>query len=348
MTPAGGGAITRAAVVGTTAWGTTLAILLARNAVPTLLLARDAAEAARIAATRRNERRLPGSELPAAVEVSADAGALASAQLVCFAVPSTALAENARAVAERIASDATLLSGTKGIDRDGRRMSELLAEVLPGHAVAALSGPNLSRELAAGLPGTTVIASRAASLEAVRRAFHSTHFRVYTTADIVGVEMGGALKNVIAIAGGMADALALGDNAKAAILTRGLAEMTRLGVAAGAEALTFQGLAGVGDLMATAYSPLSRNRRLGELIGGGMPLPRALETLAATAEGASTVPAALQLARRLGVKMPITEALDAVLAGALTPRDAVSGLMEREPTSERPAPDTSAARERPR
>jgi glycerol-3-phosphate dehydrogenase (NAD(P)+) len=169
---------------------------------------------------------------------------------------------------------------------------------------------------------------------ALRIAFHSNSFRVYSSTDLVGVELGGALKNVIAIAGGIVDALGYGDNAKAAILTRGLAEMTRLGVAAGAEALTFQGLAGVGDLIASAYSPLARNRRLGELLGRGVALEAALAELDGTAEGAVTTPAALALAGRLGVEMPIAEGLAAILAGRLSPEEAVRALMERLPKPE--------------
>ena len=325
----------RAAVVGSTAWGTTLAILLARNAVPTTLLVRDAAEEATLTRDRENARRLPGVRFPDAIEVSARPAALAEAELICLAVPSRTFAANARAIAPHVPAHATLLSGTKGIDLDsGRRMSELLRELLPGRPVTALSGPNLSRELAGGLPGSTVIAGASGPPEGVRAAFHSEAFRVYTSADIIGVELGGALKNVIAIAAGMVDALEYGDNAKAGVIIRGLAEITRLGVAAGADPLTFQGLAGAGDLIATAYSSLSRNRRLGELVGDGATLEQALDALDGTAEGATTIPAALRLADGLGVDMPVTAGLSAVLFGGVAPRDAVQALMEREPKPE--------------
>jgi glycerol-3-phosphate dehydrogenase (NAD(P)+) len=185
------------------------------------------------------------------------------------------------------------------------------------------------------MPGSTVIASATAPLGALRDAFHTELFRVYTSEDIVGVEFGGALKNVIAIAAGMVDTFGYGDNAKAAIMTRGLAEMTRLGVAAGADPLTFQGLAGVGDLIATAYSPLSRNRRLGALLAEGRPLNDALAVIGETAEGATTIPAALRLAQRLDVELPVTEGLYGILYEGLSPVTAVQALMTREPKDER-------------
>ncbi|MEE8337224.1 MAG: NAD(P)H-dependent glycerol-3-phosphate dehydrogenase [Dehalococcoidia bacterium] len=327
--------IQHAAVIGPTAWGTTLAILLARNAVPTTLFARSEDEAERLHEARENTKRLPGVAFPDALEVSADPSQLERAQLVTIAVPSRSFAANLEQTAAHFAAGATVVSATKGLElASGRRMSELLAAAAPQCAVAVLSGPNLSAELAAGLPGTTVLASTDAPLDAVRAAFHSGSFRVYTSNDVVGVELGGALKNVIAIAAGAAEALGLGDNAKAAIVTRGLAEITRLGVAAGADALTFQGLAGIGDLAATAFSPLSRNRRLGALTAGGATLEQARAQLDGIAEGADTIPAALTLAARLGVEMPITEALRGVLFEGVPFAEAVATLMEREPTSE--------------
>ncbi len=327
--------IRRAAVVGATAWGTTLAILLARNGLDATLLARTPAEAAALESAREHVGRLPGVRFPEALHVRGEHAALAGAELVCFAVPAQTLAANAAALAGAVPAHATLLSAAKGIEiESGLRMSQLLAHALPGRPVAALSGPNLSREVAAGLPGTTVIASRDAPLEALRAAFHSAAFRVYTSEDIVGVEFGGALKNVIAIAAGMVDAFGYGDNAKAAIITRGLAEMTRLSVAAGADPLTMQGLAGVGDLIASSYSPLARNRRLGELLAGGHSLAEALQQVGGTAEGAATTPAALRLARSLGVELPIAEGLHGILFGGVTPLAAVTALLQRDPKPE--------------
>jgi len=329
------GGTARAAVIGTTAWGTTLAILLGRNGIPTTLVARDSAEASALERARAHPSRLPGVAFPPALTVSAEDRALAEAELVVLGVPSSTMSDNLVRYAPAIRPDAMIVSATKGIDlTSGLRMSELIAAALPGRGLAVLSGPNLSREVAAGLPGTTVVASRDARASRLRAAFHSSSFRVYASDDVVGVELGGALKNIVAVAGGITDALAYGDNAKAAVITRGLAEITRLGVACGADPLTFQGLAGVGDAVASSYSRLSRNRRLGELIGGGATLEAALATIGETAEAARTIPAALLLASRHGVELPITQALRAILDGELSARAAVEVLLEREPTSE--------------
>ncbi len=326
--------IRRAAVVGATGWGVTLAILLARNGVSVTLLARSDEEAARLRSAGGHDR-LPGVAFPAGLAISAGHAALEAADLICFVVPAQTMAENAAAVAACVPPSTPLLSCSKGIESEsGRRMTEVLAAQLPGRPLAALSGPNLSREVAAGLPGATVIASADRSLDAIRAAFHSASFRVYTSHDVVGVEFGGALKNIIAIAAGMVDAFGFGDNAKGALIARGLAEMSRLGVAAGAERLTFQGLAGVGDLMASSYSPLARNRRLGELIGGGATRTDALASIGETVEGVTTTPAALRLAARLGVELPIAEALQAILDGEISPQEAMAALLGRDPMAE--------------
>ncbi|RLT26252.1 MAG: NAD(P)-dependent glycerol-3-phosphate dehydrogenase [Chloroflexi bacterium] len=325
-----------AAVIGSTAWGTTLALLLARNGLEVTLFTRTPQEAAEIETTRQNTRRLPGIELPELLHATSDAAALEATGLVVIGTPAQTVAANLEPLVAHIASDATVLSASKGIEiSTGRRMSEVIYDALPGRPVAALSGPNLSREVSAGLPGTTVIASADASLDDLSAAFHGPTFRVYTTEDIVGVELGGALKNIFAIVGGMVDAFGYGDNAKGAILTRGLAEMTRLGVAAGADPLTFQGLAGVGDLMASAYSKLSRNHRLGELLGRGTSLADAVAEIGEAVEGAATTTAALGLAARYGVEMPITQGLHAIMHEGQSPEDAVRALLQREPRPER-------------
>ena len=324
-----------AVVVGATAWGTTLAVHLARNGQPTTLLARNAEEATALRAARSNERRLPGVMFPPLLEVTHDPSALEHAGLIAFVVPSRTLEANARAIARHVPVGSVVLSAVKGIEvATGRRMSEILRDALPGCPVAVLSGPNLSREVASSLPGSTVVASDDADLDALRDAFHSSSLRVYTSEDVVGVEMGGALKNVIAIAAGMVDSLGFGNNAKGAILTRGLAEMTRLGVAVGADPLTFQGLAGMGDLIATSYSPLSRNRRLGELVADGSTLEGALAALGETAEGATTIEAARALAAKHGVEMPITDGLHRILYEGQAPLHAIQELMSREPRAE--------------
>ena len=326
--------IRRAAVVGATGWGVTIAILLANNGVSVTLLTRSEEEAARLRGDGRHAR-LPDVAFPPGLVISADLAALEAADLICFVVPAQTMAANAAAVAAHVPPSTPLLSCSKGIEiESGRRMTEVLADELPGRPLAALSGPNLSREVSAGLPGATVIASADPSLEGIRAAFHSASFRVYTSGDVVGVEFGGALKNIIAIAAGMADAFDFGDNAKAALIARGLAEISRLGVAAGADPLSFQGLAGVGDLMATSYSPLSRNRRLGELIGGGVSPTDALATIGETVEGVATTPAALRLAAPLGVELPIASALQAILEGRISPQEAMVALLGRDPMAE--------------
>jgi glycerol-3-phosphate dehydrogenase (NAD(P)+) len=327
--------IQTAAVVGATGWGTTLAILLARSGVRVTLLTRSMEEAANINLDGEHRKRLPGTSFPSGLIVSGDPRALETAELVCFVVPAQTMAENIAVVAPHVSPSALLLSGSKGIEAEtGRRMTQILSALLPDRPVAALSGPNLSREVAAGLPATTVIASSHTSVNAIRSAFHSAIFRVYTSTDVIGVEFGGALKNVIAIAAGMVDALDAGDNAKAAVVTRGLAEISRVGVAAGADPLTFQGLAGVGDLVATAYSPLSRNRRFGRLIGDGIPIDEALATIGEAVEGVSTTDAALRLASGLNVDLPIASALQAILRKDVAPQDAVSELLGRDPKAE--------------
>lgn len=324
-----------AVVVGATAWGTTLAVHLARNGQTVTLLARDAAEASALQSVRTNDRRLPGVIFPERLDVSSDLACVEEAELVCLVVPSRTLEANTASVAGHLRPGATLLSAVKGIERGtGRRMSQVITDTAPGHPIAVLSGPNLSREVAAGLPGSTVIASHDGPLAALRTAFHSTSLRVYTSEDVIGVEMGGALKNVIAIAAGMVDALGFGDNGKAALLTRGLAEMARLGVAVGADPRTFQGLAGMGDLVATSYSQLSRNRRLGELVAGGASLEAALGALGETAEGATTIEAARMLAGRLSISLPITDGLHRVLYEGLPPLKAMEALMARDPGPE--------------
>ena len=323
-------------VVGATAWGTTLAIHLARNGQPTTLLARTPEEAAALAAGRTNMGHLAGVPFPESLAVAGTPEAVAEADLLCLVVPSRTLAANVSAVAASVAADAVVLSAVKGLEQGtGRRMTEVIEDGLPGRPLAVLSGPNLSREVAEGLPGSTVIASAHGQRDQLRGAFHSSSLRVYTSTDTVGVEMGGALKNVMAIAAGIVDALGFGNNAKAAILTRGLAEITRLGVAAGADPLTFQGLAGMGDLVATSYSPLSRNRRLGELIGSGSGVADALTAIGETAEGATTIEAARALAARLGVDTPITDGLHRVLYEGLHPLRAMEALMARDPREER-------------
>jgi len=324
--------MTRAAVVGTTSWGTTLAVLLARNGSKVTLWARTGAEAAELQAARQNKRHRPGLAFPESLHVSADEAAVRQADLVLFAVPSASLRSNMERLAPHVRADAAVLSAVKGIETDTcLRMSQvIIASGVDEERVLALSGPNFAGEIAAGLPAATVVAGRDAERARwLQSLLNGPTFRVYTSDDVVGVELGGALKNVIAIACGLADGLGYGENAKAALITRSLAEIARLGVAAGAQARTFLGLAGIGDLVLSCESNLSRNRRLGLALAQGLDLEAALASIEGVVEGAVTARAVPVLAARFGVEMPICEALHAVLCGGKAPADAGRDLMAR-------------------
>jgi glycerol-3-phosphate dehydrogenase (NAD(P)+) len=323
----------RFAVVGGGAWGTTLAVMLARSA-PVLLLVRDEAHAATLRADGENRHYLPGVPLGERVAISADPGAVADAEeLVIFAVPSRAMRSSVAAVAASLSPDAVLLSVAKGIeDETMSRMTEVIASEVAGaeRRVAALSGPNLALEIARGLPAAAVVAAADDSVS--RRVVDSLGgraFRLYRNRDVVGVELAGALKNVVAIVAGAVEAYGAGDNAKAAITTRGLAEMTRLGVAMGANPLTFAGLAGIGDILATSVSALSRNHRLGLELASGRPWSEIEGSLPGVAEGAYTVRAAIALAERYGVEMPIAAEVHAVLYERKDVRASVVDLLSR-------------------
>ena len=327
----------RIGVVGTTSWGTTLAVLLARNGHEVTLLARTAEEATTLERARENERRRPGLVFPATLSVSADVAALDGAGLVVLAVPSRSLTENLARLGGAIGPEATLVSAIKGIEPEsGRRVSETIAA--HGYAperVLALSGPNFAAEIAAGLPAASVIAGReAARAGRAQTLLNGASFRVYTSDDVVGVELGGALKNVIAIGCGLAEGLGYGENAKAALITRGLSEMARLGVACGGRAVTFLGLAGLGDLVLSCESNLSRNKRLGLALAAGQALDEAVASLDGVVEGTGTTVAVRGLAARLGVEMPICAALYAVLYEGEAPAAAVGELMARSAKAE--------------
>ena len=322
------------AVLGAGAWGTALAVsVCARH--PTLLWARDAVQAAQMRETHRNWAYLPSVDLPAALRVEADlAAALAHARdgLVIVATPMAGLEEMLR----RIGDDAAgVLWLCKGFEQgSGRLGHELAREIAPKLRTGVISGPSFAIEVARGQPTALVAASTDATLcvDAVQ-ALHSENLRVYTSDDPIGVEVGGAVKNVLAIATGIADGMpgdeGLGLNARAALITRGLAEMTRLGVALGARAETFMGLSGLGDLVLTATGKLSRNRMVGRLLAQGLPLTRILGELGHVAEGVSTAPMVLRRAQALGVEMPITQAVVAVIDGRITPAQALEQLMGR-------------------
>jgi glycerol-3-phosphate dehydrogenase (NAD(P)+) len=319
-------------VVGAGAWGTTLAIKLAEAERPVTLWAHTAEAGEELASIRENRRYLPGIVFPPNLRVATDDAYLSEPhRSFVLAVPSAHLRETLQRLRGVLFEEASLLSVVKGIEQGTHlRMTEVIDEELPGRRVAALSGPNLAREIAAGLPAVSVVASPHVEL-AVEFAtlLGSERFRLYTNPDLVGVELCGALKNVVALAAGFVDGLGFGDSAKAGIITRGLAEMTRLGVAAGGQQMTFAGLAGVGDLIATCMSPLSRNRRAGELMASGMSWADAAAQLNGVAEGVDTVSGALQLAVEHGVEMPIAGQVEAVVHAGRPPLEAVAELMSR-------------------
>ncbi|HUG17307.1 MAG TPA: NAD(P)H-dependent glycerol-3-phosphate dehydrogenase [Thermomicrobiales bacterium] len=327
------------AIIGAGAWGTTLATLCASAGHRTTLVAHSSARATALRATRVNEVYLPGFALSDHVDVTDQLErAVTDSTLVLIVVPTIHVRSVARQLRECLDSVQIITSCAKGFELGSLlRMTEVISEEtgLPGEQVCALSGPNLAREIAAGMPASTVVASRsAAAAERVQRALTSPAFRVYTSRDVVGVEYGGALKNVIALGAGAVDGLEAGQNAKAALVTRGLAEMTRLGVAAGASAMTFGGLSGLGDLLATCESPLSRNRTFGERLGRGVPTELAAGDSPHVVEGITATSAAVQLSMRYGVDMPIAHAILDVLEGRATVRDAVVALMTRASRSE--------------
>lgn len=322
------------AVLGAGAWGTTLAWMLGREGRAVALWARRPEFAAELARTRENAEYLPGTPLPETVTVTGDlASALAGARQIVVALPSHGLREVTVAAAGSVAPGALVICATKGLERpSGLRMSQVLGETLGGRGVrlVALSGPNLSGEIAQGMPAVSVAA--AAEVEAAREAqelLSNRLFRVYTNSDIIGVELCGAMKNVIAIGAGISDGMGFGANAKAALLTRGMAEIARLGLKLGARAATFGGIAGIGDLMATCSSALSRNYTVGHRLGQGEAPDAIRQSLHNVAEGIFTTAAAHEIARAVEVEAPITAAVYRVLYEGSSPPEEVRGLMAR-------------------
>ncbi len=327
--------MTRAAVIGAGAWGTAFAKVLAEAGSDVTLWARRASVAAEIRAHRTNVGSLPDVRLPERVTATDDlAEAVAGARLIAIAVPSQTLRGNLAEWAPHFAADSTIISLMKGIELGTtKRMSQVITEtarVDPGRVVV-VSGPNLSPEIAAGQPAATVVASTDAdrAIE-VQQAIALPYFRPYTSDDVVGCELGGAVKNVIALAYGMATALGMGDNTRASLITRGLAETARLGVALGADPMTFAGLAGLGDLVASCCSPLARNRTFGEHLGRGESLEQAQIATRQTAEGVKSCLSIRDLARAHGVEMPIVEQVERVCHEGADPMVAVKMLMGRD------------------
>ncbi len=328
----------RVAVVGAGAWGTTLAAIVAKRE-PVLLLCHRAEPADEINRTHRNERRLAGIDLPDELVASSDPADVADAlELVIFATPSPHLRAIATRVGPHVPAGADVLSVVKGLEAGTLlRMTEVIAEAadIEPARVAALSGPNLAGEIARGLPASAVVAANDPALAArIAERLGRREFRLYVNRDVLGVELCGALKNIVAIAAGAADGLGFGDNGKAGLMTRGLAEMMRLGAAAGANPLTFAGLAGIGDVIATCGSTLSRNHRLGEELARGRPWFEIEATLPGTAEGAYTVEAALALAERLDVEMPIAQEVHSALFEGKSVQRCLIDLLARESKDE--------------
>ncbi len=322
-------------IVGTGAWATTLGILLARTGYETVLWSRSETRAAELARSRVNEKSVPGVQFPASMSVSASLDeSFSESELVIVAVPSISVRENLKHISYALSAVTSIVCATKGIEiESGKRMSEVIIEELPGFCldnIGVLSGPNLAPEIAAGKISSATVAFPSSSVsESVQSILSSDVFRVYRSEDVKGVELGGALKNIVAIGAGFIDGAGLGANIKAAYVTRGLHEITRLGVAMGAKADTFAGLSGMGDLIVTCYSTLSRNYRLGFGLASGRDLQSVLKELGQTVEGAPTSQAAVRLAHQLDIDMPITTATHAVLFEGASPRKVVNDLMVR-------------------
>jgi glycerol-3-phosphate dehydrogenase (NAD(P)+) len=314
-------------VVGGGSWGTAFARVLANREHDVTLACRDADQAHAIEETHRNPRYLRHCDLRGVAATTIEAAPLAAAELVVVAVPSAVFGD----VVRSLPGDAPILSLTKGLDP---ATEERLSTLVVGRPVAVLSGPNIADEIARDLPAAAVIASddERLTLE-LQAAINSVTFRVYSSDDLIGVELCAAAKNVIALAAGGADGLSLGDNAKAALVARGLAEMARLAVAAGGKEETFAGLAGMGDLVVTCWSPVGRNRRAGELIAQGVDPNEAVRQIGMTVEGLTTAPVLRDLSHRLGIELPITDGVCAVLGGVPL-HELVGSLMRRQPTIE--------------
>ena len=331
--------MTRAAVLGTGSWGTTFAAVLAEAGTRTTLWARRQELADTINSSHTNPDYLPGVQLPDSLDATHDpAEAMDGADLVVLAIPSQSLRGNLAHWAALIPPQALVVSLMKGVELETtKRMSEVIREVakVPAHRVAVVTGPNLAREIAQHQPAATVVACiDEDAAERLQAACHTPYFRPYTNTDVIGCELAGAIKNVIALAVGMAQGMGFGDNTRASLTTRGLAEMSRLGVALGADPRTFAGLAGLGDLVATCSSPLSRNRTVGEQLGLGRPLAEIVGATRMIAEGVKSSMSIVDLARRHHVDMPIAQHVVHVVHDGMSPRDMVRSLMSREAKAE--------------
>jgi glycerol-3-phosphate dehydrogenase (NAD(P)+) len=326
----------RAAVVGAGSWGTTVAHLLAHN-VETMLWARDVDVALEVDRKHTNGRYLPGYELHPSLRATSDmAEAISSADMVVMGVPSHGFRSTLEAVGHHIRAWVPVISLAKGLEQgSNKRMTEVINEVLPGHPYGVLTGPNLAKEILAGDAAAAVLAMSDPTIATRLQDLFSTRlFRVYTNDDVVGCELAGALKNVMAIASGMADGLGTGDNTRAAVITRGLAELSRLGMAMGGDPFTFAGLAGMGDLVATCISSQSRNRHVGEQLGKGRTIEEIVEEMQMVAEGVKTVAVVHELAAQYDVEMPIVDEVYRVVNEGQPAEEAYRGLLGRRVTRE--------------
>jgi len=320
-------------IVGSGSWGTALALLLHGQKLPVTLWGHDPEQVARVAAARENAAYLPGVALPESLRFEADLESLAGCDLVLLAVPSKAMREMvARLSTIGLGADAVLLSCTKGVERgSGWRMSQIVSESFPHNPVAVLSGPSHAEEVAQRRPTAVVVGCTDAAInQRLQQAFSTAFFRAYTSDDLPGIELGGALKNIFALAAGVSDGLGLGDNSKAALVTRSLAEMVRLGTALGGRRETFHGLGGLGDLMVTCFSRHSRNRAVGERLGRGEALGSIIASMNMVAEGVPTTYSASECARRLGVETPIIDQIRILLDGEARPQETLGALLSRE------------------
>jgi glycerol-3-phosphate dehydrogenase (NAD(P)+) len=316
-------------VLGGGSWGTTVASLVSRNA-PVQLWARSPDAVREINTDHSNERYLPGISLPEKLVASGDlAEVVSSADVLVMGIPSQNFRGVLEEVKEHIRAWVPVISLTKGLEVETRmRMTEVVEDVLPGHPVGVLTGPNLAREIMEGRAAASVLAMQdGGNVELLRPLFNSGLFRVYSNEDVTGCELGGVLKNIIAIAVGMGDGLGAGDNTRAGLITRGLAEVTRLGVALGGKARTFFGLAGMGDMIATCTSDQSRNRSVGVQLGQGRSIEEIIEDMVMVAEGVKTAPAVMDLAKQHEISMPIAEDVYKVVTGESTATRAFRGLL---------------------
>jgi glycerol-3-phosphate dehydrogenase (NAD(P)+) len=327
----------KAGVIGAGSWGTALSILLHQNGLPVSLWAHQPQTLEDIARNRENRVYLPGIPFPETIALVQDLARLRDCDLLLVVTPSKAIRETARRInASNLAESALLLSCTKGMEiGTGLRMSEVLQQELPTHRVSVLSGPSHAEEVARRTPTAVVLASAMESeAKSLQNLFSNRFFRTYTNTDVTGVELGGALKNIYALAAGVADGLRLGDNTKAALITRALAEMVRIGAASGGHQSTFYGLSGVGDLMVTCFSKHSRNRLVGERLGKGETLSEITASMQMVAEGVPTTFSVAELAQQKGLDAPIVRCVKAILLGELSPTDALQSLLARDPRGE--------------